>query len=165
MKTACCVQREPSGLWEFVSLLKSGQPGKLSCSDQHHEWGAAEHRGGGGRGTGSRLCCTIYCFLCAPGAESGAGGGAEEGGAGEEAGGGQPGRGRLPGQRGGQADVDNTRPAGAAQVEYAHCKYLHYTVLGECMTGYQIYNGWEQITENPLYGRECFNIEPIQDHR
>ena len=54
MKTVCCVQREPSGLWEFVSLLKTGQPGKLSCSDQHHEWGAGagEHRGGGGRGTG-----------------------------------------------------------------------------------------------------------------
>ena len=28
----------------------------------------------------------------------------------------------------------------------------------------QIYNGWEQITSNPMYGRECFNLEPIQDH-
>jgi len=27
-----------------------------------------------------------------------------------------------------------------------------------------IYNGWEQITSNPMYGRECFNLEPIQDH-
>merc|ERR1711972_172243 len=27
-----------------------------------------------------------------------------------------------------------------------------------------IYNGWEQITKNPMYGRECFNLEPIQDH-
>merc|ERR1712212_85186 len=27
-----------------------------------------------------------------------------------------------------------------------------------------IYNGWEQITRNPMYGRECFNLEPIQDH-
>ena len=29
---------------------------------------------------------------------------------------------------------------------------------------WQIYNGWEQITKNPMYGRECFNLEPIQDH-
>lgn len=27
-----------------------------------------------------------------------------------------------------------------------------------------VYNGWEQITKNPNYGRECFNLEPIQDH-
>jgi len=27
-----------------------------------------------------------------------------------------------------------------------------------------IYNGWEQMTSNPMYGRECFNLEPIQDH-
>jgi len=25
-------------------------------------------------------------------------------------------------------------------------------------------NGWEQITKNPNYGRECFNLEPITDH-
>jgi len=27
-----------------------------------------------------------------------------------------------------------------------------------------VYNGWEQVTKNPNYGRECFNLEPIQDH-
>merc|ERR1712123_470395 len=27
-----------------------------------------------------------------------------------------------------------------------------------------VYNGWEQITGNPNYGRSCFNLEPIQDH-
>ena len=27
-----------------------------------------------------------------------------------------------------------------------------------------IYNGWEQITTNPNYGRSCFNLEPIIDH-
>jgi len=27
-----------------------------------------------------------------------------------------------------------------------------------------VYNGWEQITTNPDYGRTCFNLEPIQDH-
>ena len=27
-----------------------------------------------------------------------------------------------------------------------------------------IYNGWEQITSNPNYGRSGFNLEPIQDH-
>lgn len=27
-----------------------------------------------------------------------------------------------------------------------------------------ISNGWEQITKNPMYGRECFNLEPITDH-
>jgi len=27
-----------------------------------------------------------------------------------------------------------------------------------------IFNGWEQITKNPNYGRECFNLEPIIDH-
>ena len=27
-----------------------------------------------------------------------------------------------------------------------------------------VYNGWEQITTNPHYGRTCFNLEPIQDH-
>jgi len=27
-----------------------------------------------------------------------------------------------------------------------------------------ISNGWEQITKNPMYGRECFNLEPIIDH-
>mmetsp|Transcript_20411 Transcript_20411/g.54872 ORF Transcript_20411/g.54872 Transcript_20411/m.54872 type:complete len:325 (-) Transcript_20411:110-1084(-) len=27
-----------------------------------------------------------------------------------------------------------------------------------------VFNGWEQITANPSYGRECFNLEPITDH-
>ena len=27
-----------------------------------------------------------------------------------------------------------------------------------------IYNGWEQITSDPNYGRSGFNLEPIQDH-
>jgi len=27
-----------------------------------------------------------------------------------------------------------------------------------------VYNGWEQVTKNPNYGRECFNLEPVQDH-
>jgi len=27
-----------------------------------------------------------------------------------------------------------------------------------------IYNGWEQVTKNPNYGRECFNLEPVMDH-
>jgi len=27
-----------------------------------------------------------------------------------------------------------------------------------------VYNGWEQITKNPNYGRQCFNLEPVQDH-
>merc|ERR1711936_854923 len=27
-----------------------------------------------------------------------------------------------------------------------------------------VYNGWEQITHNPNYGRSCFNLEPLTDH-
>merc|ERR1711872_377953 len=27
-----------------------------------------------------------------------------------------------------------------------------------------VYNGWEQVTKNPNYGRECFNLEPMIDH-
>jgi len=27
-----------------------------------------------------------------------------------------------------------------------------------------VFNGWEQITKNPNYGRECFNLEPLTDH-
>lgn len=27
-----------------------------------------------------------------------------------------------------------------------------------------IFNGWEQITKNPNFGRECFNLEPVMDH-
>lgn len=27
-----------------------------------------------------------------------------------------------------------------------------------------VYNGWEQITVNPNYGRECFNLETVTDH-
>jgi len=27
-----------------------------------------------------------------------------------------------------------------------------------------VYNGWEQVTNNPDYGRQCFNLEPMIDH-